>query len=134
MILYTIGRRIKNFFKVKVRFRPEGKPGEDRIFTGDQFLKKENSVKDGIVCWSYDNGKIKARCTYKNYMLEGISTHYYESGKIKVKENYKKNKLNGTLLRYYEDGGLMSEENYIKGNLVSKNSYDRKGKKRVKKK
>ena len=125
MILYTIGKRIKNFIRVKVL--SDFAIDKKRIINGDEYLKNKRSIKDGIVCWYYDNGKIKAECNYKNYVLEGISTYYYESGEVKAKENYKGNKLSGVSMRYFENGRLMNEETYKEGNLLYKRSFDEKG-------
>lgn len=126
MILYSIGKRIKNFISVKVLSDFKIQP--DKIISGEEFLKNKDKISDGIVCWHYDDGKIKSECSYKNNMLNGISTHYYKSGKVKAKENYKENKLEGLSIYYYESGRLMSEENYRSGKLINRRTFDSAGK------
>lgn len=126
MILYSIGKRIKNFISVKVL--SDFKIKKDKIITGEEYLKNKDKITDGIVCWYYDNGKIKSECHYKNSMLNGISIHYYISGKVKAKENYKLNKLEGLSIHYYENGRLKSEENYRSGKQISRRSFDEFGK------
>jgi len=129
MILYSIGKRIKNFIRVKVLSDFKIQP--DKIISGEEFLK--NNISDGIVCWYYDNGKIKSECSYKKNMLNGISTHYYKSGKVKAKENYKDNKLEGLSIYYYENGSLMSEENFRNGKLITRRAFDSAGKMTIEK-
>lgn len=127
MILYSIGKRIKDFIKVTVQY--DVKQTKEKVISGDQFLKNNSKIRDGKVCWYYDTGKIKSECHYKNSMLEGISKHYFENGNIKAKETYKENKLNGLSLRYYDNGKLMCEETYRSGTLLSKISFDSEGRK-----
>ena len=131
MILYTIGKRIKNFIKVTVLY--DFKKDEEIVISGEEFLRRKSILKDGKVCWYYENGVIKSKCSYKNNLLEGISIHYYKSGKVKAKENYKMNKLEGLSIRYYEDGKVMSEENYRNEKLISRVSFDLYGKKNIEK-
>lgn len=131
MILYTIGKRIKNFVKVTVL--SDFKKNKDKIITGDEFLKDKLTFKEGKVCWYYENGNVKSECTYKNSMLEGISTHYFISGNVKAKETYKQNKLDGLSIRYYENGRIMSEESYRSGTLITRISFDSYGNKTIEK-
>lgn len=126
MILYSIGKRIKNFIRVKVL--SDFKIKKDKIISGEEYLKNKDKIAEGIVCWYYDNGKIKSECHYKSSMLNGISIHYYKSGKVKAKENYKQNRLEGLSIHYYENGRLMSEENYRGGTLISRRAFDELGK------
>lgn len=126
MILYSIGKRIKNFISVKVL--SDFKVKKDKIISGEEYLKNKDKITDGIVCWYYDDGNIKSECSYKAGVLNGISVHFYKSGKVKAKENYKQNKLEGLSIHYFENGRLMSEENYRNGKLISRRAFDEFGK------
>ena len=131
MVLYSIGKRIKNFLKVTVQY--DSKKSIEKVINGDEYLKDKSAMKDGKVRWFYENGILKSECTYKNSMLDGISTHFYKSGKVKAKETYKSNKLNGLSIHYYEDGKTMTEESYQNGVLISRVSFDSEGRKTVEK-
>ena len=127
MIVYTIGKRIKNFFKAYII---KGDHGEDlKIIDGESLWNNpfQQIKKDGLVRWYHDNGNVKAECRYKNNKLEGISCFFYESGRLKAKENYKDNKLEGMSKKYYETGSVKSEEYYKKGTLLFKRVFNLNG-------
>ncbi|MGD8779355.1 MAG: hypothetical protein PVH88_10390 [Ignavibacteria bacterium] len=127
MIVYSVGKRIKNFFKAWIIKRDYGE--EVKIIDGESLWKNpfKQVKKHGLVRWYHSNGKIKAECRYNDNKLEGISCFYYESGRLKAKENYKDNKLEGMSKKYYETGGVKSEEYYKKGTLLFKRVFDLNG-------
>lgn len=126
MIIYTIGKRFKDFVKVKVisktkeffrgykeyRYRPAGD------FDG----------KDGILRKYYDNGVLQSEFVYKDGKLNGLCRTYYENGSIKSRENYKDDKLDGLSKVYYENGKIMADIFYREGKKIWETYYDEKGK------
>ena len=127
MILYTLGKRIKNFVKVKIYNSDYRVLNKEHVISGEKFLQKNGSMKNGKVIWFYNDDKIKAECNYKNDMLEGVSVYYYKTGEVMARENYQRNKLEGVTRRYYENGRLKSEEKYKRGNLIFKRNLDVEG-------
>ena len=128
MIIYSIGRRIKNFFKVTVTTY-DIKKKKEKIISGEEYLRNNLTMSEGKVRWFYEDGNLKSECKYEDSMLEGISIHYYKNGTVKAKETYKKNKQDGLTIRYNEKGKIISEETYKSGNLISKIVYDSEGNK-----
>ncbi|MFH1197337.1 MAG: hypothetical protein V1720_16685 [bacterium] len=124
MIIYSIGKRIKDFLRVRI-FSKSSKTTvvHNRNTIGDEPV--DSGLRTEI--WHYDNGKIKAELTYNKKKLEGISTFYYESGRIKAKENYKEGKLDGLTKRYYEIGSVESEEYYRNGTMLFRRLFSLKG-------
>ncbi|GEM_PF-5771179 len=110
MFIHSLGKRIKNFFKIKIfTLRKRG---------------KDNSYRDeNTKTWYYDNGNIKALCRYENGKLHGISVHYYENGNVKLKETYVEGVLEGITKKYDENGKLIIEEIYRSGNLIERKFY-----------
>ena len=92
-----------------------------------QFLN--NSSKDYIVYWYYDNGQIWYHCQYKNNKLYGDYVWYYESGKICYQSQYKNDKHHGDCVYYYESGQIWYHCQYkndkLHGNYIC---YDENGK------
>ncbi len=127
MIVYSIGKRIKNFFKAYIIKRGLGQ--DIKVIDGKSLLNNpfKQVKKDGLIRWHHDNGNVKAECRYINNKLEGISCFFYESGRLKAKENYRNNKLEGVTKRYYENGAVKSEEHYKLGTLLIKRVFDLSG-------
>ncbi|MBU2492996.1 MAG: hypothetical protein KJ571_10270 [Bacteroidetes bacterium] len=131
MILYAIGKRIKDFVKVTVL--SDFKKDTGKTISGEEYLRTDKTFKEGKVRWHYEDGKLKSECTYKDGMLDGISTHYFKNGNVKAKETYRRNILEGISLIYNEEGWIIREETYKNGVLFSKAEYDSHGKRSVEK-
>lgn len=123
MIIYSIGKRIKNFIKVKVFDSNQSIKSAPSIIYKVNVGAPLKKVKDGKVVYYYESGKIKAECNYSNYKLEGISVYFFEDGKVKAKEFYKDGALEGLSKRYYNNGIVNSEEYYKKGVLLFKRVF-----------
>lgn len=124
MIIYTIGKRIKNFFKVKISSRSFS----ERVVHRKGTITDESAHTElRTEIWYFNNGKVKAELSYRYNKLEGISTFYYESGQIKAKENYKDGILEGLTKRYYETGALQSEEYYKRGTVLFRRLFSLNG-------
>jgi len=115
MIIYSIGKRLKNVIKVKITLI---RSNLLKLFNKDK-VETDVVVKDRVVHY-YPNGNIKAECSYKEGKLEGISLFYYPDGKIEAKEFYKDGQLTGLSKRYDRFGKLQFEEYYKDGILVEK--------------
>ena len=126
MILYSIGKRIKDFVKIVI-FSPKKEEEPDYGISYAEYIANKHKVKEGHVTWKYDNGSVKAKCHYKDGELDGICCFYYEKGAIRARENSKEGKLEGLTKRYYKNGKLMSEEYYKKGYLLFKRVFDLNG-------
>jgi len=124
MIFYSLGKRIKNFVKVKI-FLGEKKLTSEAYETNS--IDQDGAIKDGIINHFHENGNLKAECSYINYVLEGISNFYYENGVIKARENYKNGILQGVTKRYFENGKLKTEEYYLNGVLKNIKIFDKNG-------
>lgn len=120
MIFYSIGKRIKNFVKVTIFLNPKNR--RNGIFSS-----RYNQEAVQIVKRYYDNGRIKAECSYKNEKLEGLSVHYYESGQVKLKENYRDGLLEGLSIGFYKTGRVEYEVYYKRGKILYKRVFDLKG-------
>jgi antitoxin component YwqK of YwqJK toxin-antitoxin module len=125
MIIYSIGKRIKNFFKVIVT-NFDNKPVTKDVGLYEYDISKDTS-KDGVYIVRYPNKKIKAELFYFNGKLNGLCNFYYENGRIKAREEYRDGVLEGTTKRYYPFGIIQSEELYHKGVLVRKKEYNEEG-------
>ncbi len=118
---FSIGKRLKNFLKIKVYYFSK------KI----KNLYRKNEIQEGETSgykrWYFPNGAIKAEFYVINGKVEGIANLFYESGAIKAKEFYKADKLNGLSKWYYESGELKSEKYYKDGILTSSKDYDKNG-------
>lgn len=123
MNIYSIGRRIKIFFRIIITgvFKSRQDINMNKV---DENLVKED---ERVERWYYENGNLKAECYYLKNKLDGISFYYYEEGGIKAKETYKDDYLEGLTKRYNEDGSVGSEEYYHLGKLIEKKIFDKKG-------
>ena len=124
MIIYSIGKRIKNFIKVKVFNSQKNIKSSPSIVYKVNVGDSPKKIEEGKVVYYYESGKIKAECNYKNYQLDGISNYFFENGKIKAKECYKDGALEGLSKRYYMNGIVNSEEYYKKGILMFKRVFN----------
>ncbi len=118
MFIHSLGRRIKNFLKLKAYLSPEESIQE--IDHKDELPHLEKTEPHRVERWFYPNGKIKTVCYFHNDKLHGISTSYYENGNIKARENYFNGILEGLSKKYDEKGNLIAEEYYKNGRLVKK--------------
>lgn len=125
MIIYSIGKTIKNFVKVKIYLYANKVTGA---------LSKKDTNAAGIPeeeghykRWYYPDGKIKAEVYLKNGKMEGIANLYHENGNIKAREFYRNDQLQGLSKWYYETGELKSEKYYRDGILAHLKEYDLKG-------
>lgn len=124
MIIYSISKRIKNFFKVTVKDRKNS----ERIYTirDDRYIT-DIPNKQGYYRFFYPDGSVRAECHYVDDKLEGISNFYYTTGKVKSRENYKEGVLSGLSQFFYESGKLKSEVYYRDGRSVSSREFDETG-------
>ena len=120
MIIYTIGKRIKNFVRVKIFSQNKEAPPLQRTKEFRYTTYNDSEIKEGAVKWYHKNGNLKAECYYTNNKLEGLSIFYYPDGTTQAKENYKNGELDGLSKRYYESGNVMSEEYYKNGKILFK--------------
>lgn len=121
MIIFSIGKRIKDYSKVKIYSFVK----KLKSHSGDDMFKEE--LPSEIKRLYYPNGSIKLETYHKNGKLEGIANYYYESGGLKAREFYKDNTLHGLSKWYYESGEIKSERYYKDGNLTIKKEYDKAG-------
>ena len=124
MIFYSLGKRIKNFIKVKI-FLGEKELSADSYKT--KSAHSDGRIREGIITHYYESGNISSECAYKDYLLEGISNFYFENGIIKARENYKRGVLQGITKRYFENGKLKTEEYYTNGILKNIKIYNLRG-------
>lgn len=122
MIFLSVGKRIKNFSKVRIysfvnRFSHSEK---------GEALQDEGLVE--VKRLYYPNGSLKLETSHRNGKLEGIANYYYESGSLKAKEYYRNNSIHGLSIWYYETGEIKSERYYKDGSLSDKKDYDKNGK------
>ncbi len=120
MIIFSISKRIKNFFKVIVQKK---QPSENIYIIKDDKYLADIPNKNGYYRFFYPNGNVKAECHYISDRLEGISNFYYPSGKIERKENYRKGVLDGLSFYYSETGGKKSEVYYLDGLVKSRKDF-----------
>lgn len=118
MIIYSIGKRIKNFFAVKImKFnQPQS-----------QSAKFESVLRESKKKTYYPNGQLKSEITYLGNDIHGVSYFYYENGRVKVKENYDHGLLDGISRSYYKSGKLENEMLFKMGKLQKKQHYDQHG-------
>lgn len=126
MILYSLGKRIKNFVRIII-FPNRKKVDDGRGISYDEYIANKDKIREGHVTWRYDNGNLKAKCHYKDGELDGLCCYYYENGYVKAKENYKIGKREGLCKKYYQNGSILSEEYYKKGYLLFKRVFDLNG-------
>lgn len=122
-MIYSIGKRIKNFVKVRI-YQFHEKRDDYRHYNG---YSSEDQSEIELKKYYYSDGRLKAETFYKNGKLEGIANYYYETGDLKAREFYKNNQLHGLSKWYYESGELKSERYYQDGSLVSRKEYDKSG-------
>jgi len=125
MIIYAIGKRIKNFFKVTVtNFENTVKKHDVDLY---EYTESKDTSKDGIYNVRYPGGKLKAQLYYIGGKLNGICNFYYENGRIQAREEYRDGFLEGMCKRYYVFGIIQTEEMYEKGQLISKKEFNDEG-------
>ncbi len=121
MIFYSIGKRVKDFVKVTIFLKPKNRGS-------GIFNSKDNQEAVKIVKRYYDDGKMKAECSYKSEKLEGLSVHYYENGQVKLKENYRDGLLEDLSIGFYQTGRVEYEVYYKRGKVLYKRIFDLDGK------
>jgi antitoxin component YwqK of YwqJK toxin-antitoxin module len=124
-MIYSIGKRIRNYIKVRIyQFR-------NSSIHNDFYDNPDNNGDDPanyeFKKFYYDSGNIKTEAYYENGKLQGIANYYYEYGNFKAREFYKDNQLNGLSKWYYESGEIKSERYYQNGTLVSCKEYNKAG-------
>jgi len=122
MIFLSVGKRIKNFSKVRIYSfvnRLTHKKGEETD-------RREGTVE--IKRLYYPDGTLKLETNHRNGKLDGIANYYYESGGLKAREFYRNNTLQGLSKWYYESGEVKSERYYKDGDLTNKKEFDKTGK------
>ncbi|MGE5432704.1 MAG: toxin-antitoxin system YwqK family antitoxin [Syntrophomonadaceae bacterium] len=121
MIFLSVGKRIKDFSKVRIySFMHRLKDAEGNMCSGDGRVEIKRLY--------YPNGNMKLETNNRNGKLDGIANYYYESGKLKAREFYKDNNIHGLSIWYYESGEIKSERYYKEGTLTQKKDYDKSGK------
>ena len=125
MIIYSIGKRVKNFVKVIIRNFDHSTPNKDVDYY--EYNLSKDTAKDGVYVVRFENKNIKAELFYKDSKLNGICNFFYENGRIKAREAYKEGFLEGTSKKYYPFGILQSEEIYEKGKLIHIKEYNDEG-------
>jgi antitoxin component YwqK of YwqJK toxin-antitoxin module len=121
MIFFSIGKRIKDFSKVRIySFVHSLTHNEGGEAQGQEFQVEIKRLY-------YPNGNVKLETNNRNGKLDGIANYYYESGNLKAREFYRDNSIHGLSKWYYESGEIKSERYYKDGTLVSKKDYDKNG-------
>lgn len=126
MIIYSVGKRVKNFIKVVIRNFDNTVKTKD--FDLYEYNLTKDTSKDGVYIVRFENGNIKAELFYQNSRLNGICNFYFENGRIKAREEYRDGILEGTAKKYYPFGILQSEELYSKGKVILIKEYNEDGK------
>lgn len=122
MIFFSVGKRIKDFSKVRIySFVHKFSHGAKGVVSPE-----ESRVE--IKRLYYPNGGLKLETSHRNGKLEGIANYYYESGNLKAREYYRDNSIHGLSIWYYETGEIKSERYYKDGSLSHKKDFDKNGK------
>lgn len=127
MIVLSIGRRVKNFVKVKIYWFT-AKLKYCFSSPDNNNYQSDKDPGEGFKRWYFNNGNVKAEFYQKKGKVEGIANMYYENGAVKAREFYRDDHLQGLSKWYYETGELKSEKYYDEGSLVYTKEYDKKGK------
>lgn len=121
MIFFSIGKRVKDFSRVRIYSFIHKLSGDNGLNVSSQDGDYE------IKRLYYPNGNLKLETNNRSGKLHGIANYYYESGKLKAREFYQDNQIHGLSIWYYESGEIKSERYYKDGTLTRKKDFDKSG-------
>ncbi len=76
----------------------------------------ENGNRQGPFESYYDNGQLRAKCTYKDGKFDGSYEEYHKNGQLYKKCTYKNGKIeDGPYEEYYKNGQLYKKCTYKDG-------------------
>ncbi|MGE5457195.1 MAG: toxin-antitoxin system YwqK family antitoxin [Methanococcaceae archaeon] len=123
MIFLSIGKRVKDFVRVRIySYHSKGK-----LVQGSADNSAGDPSASRVTRSFFGNGQVKMETSHKNGKLDGMANFFYESGKIKAREFYKDDQIHGLSKWYYETGEIKSERYYKNGLLISRKDFDKTG-------
>ncbi|HHB51482.1 MAG TPA: hypothetical protein ENK75_00320, partial [Saprospiraceae bacterium] len=91
-------------------------------FFREEYIVKNDSIKDGVYLKYFGNGILWDSCFYKNDTLQGVRKLFNDKGVLEIKENYKDGILEGEYKVYYPNGKIKLLQFY-RNNIMQDTSY-----------
>ena len=88
----------------------------------EEYIVKNDSIKDGVYLKFLPNGVLWDSCFYKNDTLQGERKLFTDKGILEIKENYKDGALQGKYIVYYPNGKIKLLQ-YFRNNVMTDTSY-----------